>query len=230
MSTENRSHSKLTEGGIFLIKSQSSFIKDRRNITSGDNSFSISSLNRCVGATGPAIIGRPWILDLSKAFDTLNHELLIAELNTYGFSPASLRLLYSYLSNRWQRTKINNTFSFWSEILLGVQQGSILGPLLFNIYLNDLFFINFDSDLCNFADDNTSHPCDLSLDAPVHKLEASAKSVIKWVDYNYMKLNESKCKLLISGNKEEVIIATVGSAKIIESHEVTLLVVILIGN
>ena len=59
MSTENRSHSKLTEGGIFLIKSQSSFIKDRRNITSGDNSFSISSLNRCVGATGPAIIGRP---------------------------------------------------------------------------------------------------------------------------------------------------------------------------
>ena len=67
------------------------------------------------------------------------------------------------------------------------------------------------------------HLYDLSLDALVHKLEASAKSVIKWFDYNYMKLNESKCKLLISGNKEEVIIATVGSAKIIESHKVTLL-------
>ena len=67
------------------------------------------------------------------------------------------------------------------------------------------------------------HLCDLSLDALVHKLEASAKSVIKWFNYNDMKLNESKCKFLISGNKKEVIIATVGSAKIIESHKVTLL-------
>ena len=164
-------------------------------------------------------------MDLSKAFDTLNHELLIAKLNAYGFSHDSLRLLYSYLSNRWQRTKINNTYSSWSEILLGVPQGSIFGPLLFNIYLNDLFFINIESDLCNFADDNTLH-IDLSLDALVHKLEASAKSVIKWFDYNYMKLNESKCKLLISGNKEEVIITTVGSAKMKSLYWV----VILIGN
>ena len=121
------------------------------------------------------------LMDLSKAFDTLNHELLIAKLNAYGFSHDSLHLLYSYLSNRWQRTKINNAFSSWSEILLGVPQGSILGPLLFNIYLNDLFFINIESDLCNFADDNTLHLCDLSLDALIHKLEASAKSVIKWL-------------------------------------------------
>ena len=89
-----------------------------------------------------------------------------------------------------------------------------MGPLLFNIYLNDLFFINIESDLCNFTDDNTLHLCDLILDALVYKLEASVKSVIKWFDYNYMKLNESKCKLLISGNKEEVIIAKVGSAKL----------------
>ena len=146
------------------------------------------------------------LMDLSKAFDTLNHELLIAKLNTYGFSHDYLRLLYTYLSNRWQRTKINNTFISWSEILLGAPQCSILGPLLFNIYLYNLFFINIESDLCNFADDNTLHLCDLSLDA---KLEASAKSVIKWFNYKYMKLNKSKCKLLISGNKK--------------SHKVTLL-------
>ena len=70
-------------------------------------------------------------MDLSKAFDTLNHELLIAKLDAYGFSHDSLRLLYSYLSNRWQRTKINNTYSSWSEILLGVSQGSIFGASSF---------------------------------------------------------------------------------------------------
>ena len=163
------------------------------------------------------------LMDLSKAFDTLNHELLIAKLNAYGFSHSSLCLIYSYLKNRWQRTKINNTFSSWAEILLGVPQGSILGPLLFNIYLNDIFFIDIESDLCNFADDNTLHACDMSLKVLVEKLESSAKSVIKWLEQNYMKLNESKCKLLISGNKEEVIIASVGNAKIIESHHVILL-------
>ena len=76
-------------------------------------------------------------MDLSKGFDSLNHELLVAKLNAYGFAHSSL--IYSYLSVRWQRTKINNTFSSWVEIMLGVTQGSILGPLLFNIYLNDLF-------------------------------------------------------------------------------------------
>ena len=168
------------------------------------------------------------LMGLYKAFDTLNRELLIAKLNAYGFSHYSLRLLYSYLSNRWQRKKINNTFTSLSEKLLGVPQGTI-----FYIYLNDRFFINIESDQCNFADENTLHLCGWSLDALVHKLEASAKSVIKWFDYNYMKLNEPKCKLLISGNKEEVIIATVGRTKIIESHEVTLLgchIVILIGK
>ena len=161
--------------------------------------------------------------DLLKAFDTLNHELLIAKLNAYGFSHNSPSLLYSYLSNRWQRTKINNYFSTWAEILQGVPQGSILGPLLFNIYLNDLLFLDIESDLCNFADGNTLHVCGLSLHSVVDKLETSAKSVINWLGYNYMKLNESKCKLLISGNKEEVIIASVEEIKIIESHKVTLL-------
>ena len=136
-------------------------------------------------------------MDLSKAFDSLNHELLVAKLHAYGFSYCSLKLIFSYLSNRWIRTKISNSFSSCVEILFGVPQGSILGPLFFNIYLY------------NFADGNTLYACDMSLDALVAKLETSAEAVIKWIEDNCMKLNESKCKLLISDNKE-VIIASGG--------------------
>ena len=78
---------------------------------------------------------------LSKAFDYLSHELLIAKLHAYGFDLPALKLIQSYLSNRKQRTKINATYSSWEEILFGVPQGSILGPLLFNVFLCDLFCI-----------------------------------------------------------------------------------------
>ena len=70
-------------------------------------------------------------MDLSKAFDTLNHDLLIAKLYAYGFGKNALKLIQSYLSDRWQRTKINTSYSTWS----------VLGPLLFNLYINDLFYI-----------------------------------------------------------------------------------------
>ena len=103
--------------------------------------------------------------------------------------------------------------------MLGVPQGSILGPLLFNIYLNDLCIPDIKSDLCNFADDNTLYACDVSLNVLVEKLETSAKSVIEWFENNYMKLNESRCKILVCGNEEE----SVGISKIIESHKITLL-------
>ena len=163
------------------------------------------------------------LMDLSKAFDTINHELLLAKLYAYGFDKQALRLIRSYLTERWQRTKINESFSSWTELLNGVPQGSVLGPLLFNIYINDLFFIIEQTEVCNYADDNTLNACDLSLSNLLRRLEHDSLLAIEWFQNNYMKLNEGKCHLLISGYKHEVIWANVGENKIWESKEEKLL-------
>ena len=92
-------------------------------------------------------------MDLSKAFEIINRDLLIAKLEAYGFS-SDLLLMFSYLEIRFQRVSINSSFSTWEEIIADIPQGSILGPLLFNIFLNDLFYIENRSFSSNYADDN----------------------------------------------------------------------------
>ena len=111
------------------------------------------------------------LMDLSKAFDTLDHELLLAKLHAYGFSRDALLLINSYLRDRKQRIKINFKFSDWVDLIKGVPQGSVLGPLLFNIYLNDLFYILKDEDICNFADDTTPFVCDIDINRLIKNLK-----------------------------------------------------------
>ena len=122
-----------------------------------------------------------------------------------------------------KKKKINLSFSDWHEQLQGVPQGSVLGPLLFNIYLNGLFYILKDANICNFADDTTPYVSDLCLKNVMEKLEDHSEIAITWFECNNMKLNTDKCRLLVSGHRYEEMWVKVGKDRIWESKEVNLL-------
>ena len=140
------------------------------------------------------------LTDLSEAFDCLNHELLIAKLNAYGFTLPALKLVHDYLSDRKQRTRVNNSYSTWFEIFFGVPQGSLLGPLLFNIFLADLFFVLNKTDIANYTDNYTPYTSSNDVNELIKSLEEGSKELFEWFDDNLMKSNPDKCNLLISTN------------------------------
>ena len=143
--------------------------------------------NKIVGAT---------LMDLSKAFDCLPHDLLVAKLEAYSLDNKALKLMLSYLSGRKQCVKIRNSFSLLKLILSGVPQGSILGPILFNIFMNDIFFLLV-SDLHNFADDNTITAVAETIQGLINSLEVKTSNAIKWVKDNDMIANPDKFKAIM---------------------------------
>ena len=140
------------------------------------------------------------MIDLSKSFHCRSHDLLIAKLDAYGFDKKSLKLVYSYFSNRKQRVKINDTYSSLGEMLFGVPQGSILGPLLFNIFICDMFYFLEDYGFANYGDDSTSYSAKSNHKLVIQELEKSSSILFKWLQTNYMKVNTDKSHLLLSGN------------------------------
>jgi hypothetical protein len=136
-------------------------------------------------------------LDLSKAFDTVNHSLLLNKLEYYNFSDSSLSLFRNYLTNRFTITKLNNSFSKKEKTTIGVPQGSILGPLLFIIYINDMGFLNLTSTLHLFADDTTISLSHKNTDTLIQKLTDDLIIICNWLKNNRLIVNLAKTNAIL---------------------------------
>ena len=147
------------------------------------------------------------LMDLSKAFDCLPHDLLLAKLEAYGLESNALTLIMSYLSGRRQCVKNGGYLSQLKLILSGVPQRSILGPLLFNIFINDMF-LTLGSDLHNFADDNTVTAVAETIQFLINSLEIKTSKAIQWMENNDMIANPEKFKAIVLTKHDE---QTVGS-------------------
>ena len=143
------------------------------------------------------------LMDLTKAFDVIPHGLIIAKLNAYGYGNDTTQLFYSYLTERKQRVKINNVRSNWKAITKGVPQGSILGPTLFNVFINDIFYTMKEFSLYNYADDNTVSCFANSASKLKNDLELCGNILTDWFIVNGMKANPEKYQAIVFGNKPD---------------------------
>ena len=147
-------------------------------------------------------------MDLSKAFDCISHDLIIAKLAAYGLDDTALQLIFSYLKNRKQCVRINNTYSNFENIITGVPQGSIVGPLLFDFSINDLFFFIEASSINNVADDNTLSAWANTISDLIKKFVSDSNIAVECFKTNKMIVNPNKLQAIVSNKKRSALINT----------------------
>ena len=147
---------------------------------------------QCVGAI---------LMDLSKAYDCLPHRLLTAKLKAYGLLEGAVKLLDSYLEDRSQQIRLGTHTSSWEKLFKGVPQGSILGPLLFNTFINDIFYFIVKCILYNYADDNTLSFIHKDFTILKSVLEQESNNLISWFFNNFMKANPDKFQAICIGKR-----------------------------
>jgi hypothetical protein len=167
------------------------------------------------------------LMDLSKAFDCLPHRLLLSKMHAYGISLETCNLFLSYLTNRYQRVKCGLHRSDWSLIKRGVPQGSILGPILFNVFVNDLlYFLGDKCNVYNYADDNSISVTDPNINVMKRNLSSACCIALDWFQNNHMQANPDKFQGIILSRKcitENDYVLYAGEKEIKCDHSVKLL-------
>ena len=128
---------------------------------------------------------------------------MIAKLEAYAVDRDSLKFMYTYLTGCGQKVKVGSSYSFPGNIQIRVPQGSVLRPMLFNIFINDLFLIDLESEVCNFADDNIIFARGKNLEEVIIKLEDDLYTTIKWLSENGMVANPKKFQLMFQGTNRD---------------------------
>ena len=171
------------------------------------------------------------LLDLAKAFDTVDHSILCAKLTYYGFRGSSYDLLCSYLAQRQQRVLFQSRMSKWAAVSIGVPQGSILGPLLFALYVNDLPSVVNYCLLDLYADDAEMHCSDSDLQTVENCLQSDLTSVATWLGSSRLCLNVDKSSCMLIGSRQRVagqtLSVSVGGSVLFQVHSVQYLGVLI---
>ena len=136
-------------------------------------------------------------MDLSKEFDCISHDLIIAKLAAYDVDDTALKLIFSYLKNRKQSVRISNTYSNFENIITGLPQSSIAGPLPFDFSIEDPFFFVEFSSIHNFADDNTLSVWANTISDLINKLQSDSNIAIEWFKMNKMIVNPDNFQAIV---------------------------------
>ena len=140
-----------------------------------------------------------------KSCDCHSHELLGTKLNAYGLETSAVRLIFDYLTNRKQRTKIGCRYSSGKELHFGVPQGSSLGPLLFTLYLFDLLLLASNIGMVSYADDTTLFTFGENINSTIESLEKASDLKFQWFCENHIKAKENKCRVFLPTNKNVLV-------------------------